>query len=108
MRLAGQPIVVVRNRDSAGRKDGSQRGHARMNLAPASASTCASHVGGSLRASLQVELAKDRADVVLDRLVGQEYLGRDLLVRLALRDQEQDLLLLGRQLGELVWLIAAR
>ena len=45
-------------------------------------------------AALEVELREDRADVVLDRLVGQEYLGRDLLVRLALGDEQQDLLLL--------------
>ena len=52
------------------------------------------HVRGGLGASLEVELREDRADIVLDGLVGQEDLGGDLLVRLALGDQEQDLLLL--------------
>ena len=47
-----------------------------------------------LRAALKVELREDGADVVLDRLVGQEDLGRDLLVGLALGDEQQDLLLL--------------
>src|SRR4051794_23001016 len=60
------------------------------------------YVRRGLRAPLQVQLREDRADVVLDRLVGQEYLGRDLLVRLSLGHQEQDLLLLRRQLRKLV------
>ena len=47
-----------------------------------------SHVGGRLGPPLEVELGEDRADVVLDGLVGQEDLGRDLLVRLALGDEE--------------------
>src|SRR4051794_15928613 len=58
--------------------------------------------GGGLGASLEVELREDRADVVLDGLVRQEDVGRDLLVRLALGDEQQDLLLLGGQRRELV------
>src|SRR5664280_562088 len=56
----------------------------------------------SLGAPLEVQLRKDRADVVLDRLVRQEYVGRDLFVCLPLRDQQQDLLLLLGQLRHLV------
>ena len=60
------------------------------------------HEGRRLGAALQVQLREDRADVVLDGLVREEDLGRDLLVGLALRDQQQDLLLLRGQLGQLV------
>ena len=58
--------------------------------------------GRGLRAALKVQLREDAADVVLDRLVGQEDLGCDLLVRLALGDEEQDLPFLRREVGELV------
>ena len=60
------------------------------------------HERRRLGPTLEVELREDRAHVVLDRLVGQEDLGGDLLVRLALGDQHQDLPLLGGQLGELI------
>src|SRR6476646_8856657 len=62
----------------------------------------------SLSAALQVQLRKDRADVVLDRLVGQEYFGRYFLVGLTFGDEQQDALLLGRQLGEVVVSAAGR
>ena len=55
-----------------------------------------------LRAPLEVELREDAADVVLDGLVRQEDLGGDLLVRLALGHEEQDLALLGGELGQLI------
>ena len=54
-----------------------------------------------LGAPLQVELGQDRADVVLDRLVGQVDLGRDLLVRLSLGHKREDTLLL----AEAFWLM---
>ena len=54
---------------------------------------------GRLGAPLEVELREDRADVVLDRLVRQEDLGRDLLVRLALGDEQQDLAAPARSAG---------
>src|SRR5665811_177913 len=62
----------------------------------------AGYVCSGLRPALQIELGEDRADVVLDRLVGEEDLGRDLLVRLPLRDEQEDLTLLRGQFGELV------
>jgi len=37
--------------------------------------------------------------------VGEEHVGRDLLVRLDLGDEEQDLLLLGPQMGKIIRLI---
>ena len=58
----------------------------------------AGHVCRGLSPALQIELGEDRADVVLDRLVGEEDLGRDLLVRLPLRDEQEDLPLLRGQL----------
>lgn len=51
-------------------------------------------VRGGLGSPLEVQLGQDRADVVLHRLVGQEDVHRDLLVRLSLGDEQQDLLLL--------------
>src|SRR5512142_539931 len=50
---------------------------------------------------LEVQLREDRGDVVLDRLVGEIDLGRDLLVGLSLGHEEEDLLLLGGELGQL-------
>src|SRR6266511_3885778 len=47
--------------------------------------------GCRLSSSLEVQLREDRADVVLDRLVREEDIGRDLLVRLSLGDEHQDL-----------------
>ena len=49
---------------------------------------------GGLRAPLEVELGQDGADVVLHGLVGEEDDSGDLLVRLALGDEKEDLLLL--------------
>jgi hypothetical protein len=46
--------------------------------------------------TLEVELREDRAHVVLHRLIGQEDVGRDLLVGLALGDEREDLLFLTR------------
>ena len=69
-------------------------GPARTRLAPRAASVQLRHVRGRLGAALEVELREDRADVVLHGLVGQEDIGGDLLVRLALGDKEEDLLLL--------------
>src|SRR3954449_13562871 len=66
------------------------------------------NVGGRLRAALEIELCKDRTHVVLDGLVRQEHLGRDLLVRLALRHERKDLAFLLRQRPELVRLIRRR
>ena len=43
-------------------------------------------VGGRLRTTLEIQLGEDRADVVLDRLVGQEDVARDLFVRLSAGD----------------------
>src|SRR3954451_15088649 len=64
--------------------------------------------GSGLRAALEVELREDRAHVVLDRLVREVDLGGDLLVGLPLGDQGEDLLLLGRELGQLVRVAAGR
>ena len=66
------------------------------------------HEGCGLRSPLEVELRQDRADVVLHGLVRQEDLGRDLLVRLALGDEEQDLPFLGSQARELIVDLAIR
>jgi hypothetical protein len=44
-------------------------------------------------ALLQLELLRDVLHVVLDRLVADEQLLGDLAVRVALRDQAQDLVL---------------
>src|SRR5450759_498322 len=55
-----------------------------------------------LGAPLEVQLGQDRADVVLDGLVREEDLGRDLLVRLSLGHQQEDLLLLLGERGQLV------
>ncbi len=65
-------------------------------------------IGGRLGPPLEVELGEDRADVVLDRLVGQEDVGRDLLVGLAFGDEGKDLALLLGQRGELVGLVRRR
>src|SRR3954452_20030508 len=59
-------------------------------------------VGRPLPPPFEVELCEDRADVVLHRLVRKEDLRRDLLVRLALGHECQDLPLLTRQLRELL------
>ncbi len=64
--------------------------------------TVPGHECGDLGPPLEVELRQDRAHVVLHRLVRQEDLRGDLLVRLALSDRQQDLLLLRGQLRELV------
>ncbi len=61
--------------------------------------TMAGHEGRCLGATLEVQLGQDRAHVVLDRLVRQEHLGRDLAVGLALGDQQQDPALLRRSVG---------
>jgi len=55
-----------------------------------------------LGSALEIQLRQDRADVVLDRLVGQEDFGRDLLVGHALGDEREDLPFLGRQPSQLV------
>src|SRR5687767_9097074 len=60
------------------------------------------HVRGGLGSSLEVELGQDRTDVVLDSLVRQEHLGRDLLVGLAFRHEREDLAFLLRQGCKLV------
>src|SRR5215469_3583087 len=54
-------------------------------------------VDRGLRARRDVELAEDAADVVLHRLLAQEQLLRDLLVRQAERDQPDDVGLALRQ-----------
>jgi hypothetical protein len=64
--------------------------------------TVPGHECGDLGPPLEVELRQDRAHVVLHRLVRQEDIRGDLLVRLALSDRQQDLLLLRGQLRELV------
>src|SRR5438105_1206590 len=52
--------------------------------------------GGGLGPPGQVELAEQRADVGLDRMLAQEERSRDLPVRFPLRDQRKDApLLLG-------------
>ena len=56
----------------------------------ADAHSMVGHVRRRLSAALEVELGEDRTDVVLDGLVREEHLRRDLLVRHALGDEEQD------------------
>ena len=65
-------------------------------------------VGRGLGTSFEVELGEDGADVVLDRLVRQEDLAGDLLVRLALRDEGKDLAFLLGQGPKLVGLVRGR
>jgi hypothetical protein len=60
-----------------------------------------------LSPTFEIQLCENRADIVLDGLVGQEDLACDLLVRLAFGDEEQDLALLGREPRELVLRLAA-
>src|ERR1700674_1973176 len=58
--------------------------------------------GCRLGAPLEVQLGKDAADVVLNGLIRKEHVGGDLLVRLPLRDEEEDPALLAGKVGELV------
>ena len=62
----------------------------RGRLDPAAFASVLRHERRSLCPPLEVQLREDRADVVLDGLVRQEYVGCDLLVRLALGDEHED------------------
>src|SRR6266536_4732878 len=88
----------------AGRRASSQRLSPRP-VAAVSAGAIQPVLGderGGLGPALQVQLRQDRGYVVLHGLVREEDVRRDLLVCLSLGNQEQDLLLLSGQLGELV------
>jgi hypothetical protein len=56
--------------------------------------------GRRLGAALHAELGEQVRDVVLDRLLGEEQLGRDLTVRKTFADQIEDLALAKSQIGE--------
>src|SRR5215208_2169530 len=68
----------------------------------AAVETVLRHERRRLCPTFEIQLREDRAHVVLYGLVRQEDLRSDLLVRLAFRDEEQDLALLGCEPGELV------
>jgi len=77
-------------------------------VVPAAVTSPIGHERGRLGTPLEVQLREDRADVVLDRLVREEDFGGDLLVGLALGDEDQDLLLLRGEDRQFVARLPAR